>query len=388
MENTRRSFLLAAAASGLASSQIPSSPKPDIFAAAAVGDIPRVTELVTADPLIVRSRSSDGRTPLHFATAAGKAEMVVFLITKGAELSAGPESPLLDAVDFPDPDAATAMAIPLLSNASDPNAHRKNGASALRLAAARGYAEICEMLIHRGAVVEKVNASGDAARVLEHAAEIERAHYARRYVQDIHGKPVQRDDSNGLPWTGINQFVTLSHFDFQKVKALYQANPKLLNTRASWDELAIEAAAHTGQVEMAQWLADRGAPVSTCTAALLGQESMVKDALTADPLSIQERGAHDIPILLYSAYGNQQAGVALTLLQAGANVNARAFGLTALHISASKGHAELASILIDHGADVNLPGKTRNGLMTPLAIAIKAKQDKVEALLKDHGGRV
>ena len=76
------------------------------------------------------------------------------------------------------------------------------------------------------------------------------------------------------------------------------------------------------------------------------------------------------------------------LIQAGASVNAQAFGLTSLHIAASKGHAELASILIDHGADVNMPGKTRTGMMTPLAIAIKAKQEKIEALLKDRGGRV
>ena len=352
----------------------------DIFQAAAAGDLPRVTELATADPLLVRSRSADGRTALHFATAAGKPEMVPLLLSRGAELSAGPESPLLAAVDFPDADTALAMALPLLSNASNPNARRKDGRTALHLAAARGYTEICEMLVHRGAV------AGPDDRLPKSVADVPQAHYTRRYLQDIHGKPVTRDDSNGLPWTQINEFVTLSHFNFDKVKALQQANPKLLNTRASWDELAVEAAAHTGQVAMAQWLADQGAPVSTCTAALLGEERMVKEAVAADPQCIEERAAHDLPILVFSAYGKEQAGVASILLKAGVNVNARAFGLTTLHVAASKGHTELASILIDHGADVNLQGKTRNGMMTPLAMAIQAKQEKMQALLKGHGG--
>lgn len=347
----------------------------DIFHAAASGDVPRATELADADPGVVRQRSSDGRTPLHFATAAGKPAMVMFLGSRGAELSAGPESPLLTAVDYPVHDIASEMAWFMLANASDPNARRADGKTALQLAMARGYDDLAEMLIHRGA-----RAPHDFPR----AGEIDRVHFDRRYLYGLDGKPVTRDDSNGLTWNAINHFVTPAHFDFEKVKKLHKETPELLATRASWDELAIEAAAHTGQFEMAHWLAEQGSPVSTCTAVLLGATDRVKEALKADPKVIHERGAHDIAILAYTAYAHEQAAIAELLLKAGANVQAKALGVTPLHIAAKQGYIELAGVLLDHGADVNAAVKSRGETVTPLSIATRAKQDKMVEFLKSR----
>jgi hypothetical protein len=316
--------------------------------------------------------------------------MVVFLQARGADLSAGPESPLLWAVDYPDLERAASMSRTLLANASDPNARRRDGRSALQLAAGRGNAEVAELLIHRGARVTPVEigaATGEAVPVLRRADDIERVHFDRRYIQDIHGKPVVRDDSNGLPWTLVNQFASVAHVDFEKVKELLGAHPTLMNTRASWDESAIEAAAHMGLVPMAEWLAERGAAISTCTAVLLGLADPVKQALADDTRSIYERGAHDIAILAYAAYGKEQAAIAELLLKAGANVHARCLGISPLHLAASKGYVEFGVLLIEHGADVNLAVKLRDGVITPLAMAVKAKQPKMEALLKEHGAR-
>jgi ankyrin repeat protein len=370
MLSTRRGFLLhATAVAGALHAQA----GPDIFQAATAGDVPRATDLIAADPQLVRARSADGRTPLHFATAAGKPEMVAFLGTKGAELSAGPESPLLAAVDFPDHGAAWEMSQFLLTNSSDPNARRKDGTAALQLAQARGYRDVIEMLIHRGA------ASDDRS--------VQRVHFDRRFVQDINGRPVKRNDSNGLAWTEINGFVTLAHFNFDKVKELASATPALLDTRASWDETAIEAASHMGLRPMAEWLAERGAAVSTCTAVLLGRTAMVKAALAADPLVVNERGAHDISILGYTAYAAQQAEIAGMLLQAGASVQGKALGVTALHLAAQKGYVDLAEVLIAHGADVNASVKSRGQMVTPLALAAKADQKKMADLLRSKGAQ-
>jgi hypothetical protein len=407
MTNPRRNFLRqAATAAGMlaygraaypstdqdqASGPSPSTvAKPNIFEAASAGDVPRATELANADPQVVRSRSADGRTPLHFAAAAGKQEMVVFLQSRGADLSARPESPLLVTVDFPDSDLATSMSRTLVANGSDPNVRRPDGRSALQLAAARGNAELSELLIHRGATVtggEMAAATGDAVPVLRRAAETDRVHFDRRYIQDLHGKAVVRDDLNGLPWTLVNELASVAHRDFDRVKALLGEHPTLVNTRASWDESAIEAAAHMGLVPMAEWLADRGYAISTCTAVLLGLDGVVKQALAADRMAIYERGAHDITILAYATFGKEQASIAELLLKAGANVHARGLGITPLHMAASRGYLDLAELLIEHGADVNLPVKLRDGMVSPLALAVKAKQSKMEAFLKQRGAR-
>ena len=58
-----------------------------------------------------------------------------------------------------------------------------------------------------------------------------------------------------------------------------------------------------------------------------------------------------------------------------------------LHLAASKGYVELADVLLAHGADVNAPTKLRGQETTPLAIAMRAKRDKMAEFLKSRGGR-
>jgi ankyrin repeat protein len=349
----------------------------DIFEAAVCGDNKRATELAKDDPGLAHHRLADGRTPLHLATEAGQPAMVVFFAMKGADLSAGPESPLLAAVNHPDHAVASEMSRFLLMNASDPNARRRDGKTVLQLAAARGYDDLVEMVIHRGAEVAG----------LPNAPAVERVYYGRRYTQDLHGNPVTREDTYGIPQELINQFVTVAHFDFEKVKHLQKLCPTLLMTRATWDELAIEAAAHMGLTPMAQFLADLGAPVSTCTATLLGAQDQVKRLASEDPACLRERGAHDIALLAYTTMGGQHVEIAEFLLKAGVDIRTRSLGQTSLHIAASKGHLELAQLFLDHGADVNAVANVRGTSLTPLAVAVQAKHEKMEALLKDHGGR-
>ena len=258
-------------------------------------------------------------------------------------------------------------------NASDPNARRRDGKTALELATARGYDDLVEMLVHRGA--------GSAATPTQ------RVYFGRRYAQDLRGNSVTREDTYGIPQEWINQFVTVAHFDFEKVKQLQKLCPTLMMTRATWDELAIEAASHMGLTPMAQFLADLGAPVSTCTATLVGEQALVKRLVKEDAACIRERGPHDIALLAYTALGAQHVEIAEFLLDSGADIHARSLGQTSLHFAAGKGYLELAELFLDHGADVNAVAKVRGASLTPLAVAVQAKQEKMAALLKERGGR-
>jgi ankyrin repeat protein len=345
----------------------------DIFEAAVSGDSKRANEIAKDDPGLAKHRLPDGRTPLHLAAEAGKPAMVIFFAMKGADLSAGPESPLLASVNHPDHSVASEMAVFLLMNASDPNARRRDGKTALELATARGYDDLVEMLVHRGA---------ESA-----AMPTQRVYFGRRYTQDLRGNPVTRDDTYGMPQEWINQFVIVAHFDFEKVKQLQKLCPTLMMTRATWDELAIEAASHMGLTAMAQFLADLGAPVSTCTATLVGEQALVKRLVKEDAACIRERGAHDIALLAYTALGAQHVEIAEFLLDSGADIHARSLGQTSLHIAAGKGYLELAELFLDRGADVNAVAKVRGASLTPLAVAVQAKQEKMAALLKERGGR-
>jgi ankyrin repeat protein len=57
----------------------------DIHAAARLGMLDRVRELIATDPALVHARGGDGQTPLHFASSVEVAE---FLLTHGADIDA------------------------------------------------------------------------------------------------------------------------------------------------------------------------------------------------------------------------------------------------------------------------------------------------------------
>lgn len=302
--------------------------------------------------------------------------MISFLTMQGADLSAGPESPLLTAVDFPDHSVAFSMSQLLLINASDPNAKRADGRTAVDLATARGYRDVLELLVHRGAT----------GRGTE-AVPVERVYFGQRYSFDINGQTYTPENIDGLPEDFINEFVRVAHGDADRVKHLLKIAPGLLGSRATWDELAVEAASHMGLVDLARYLAEQGSPVSVCTATLIGRQDRVAALIKSDPNCVRERGAHDIGLIAYTAYGDQRAEIAELLLRSGASVQARALGgVSTLHLAASKDYVKLAEVLLNHGADVNAPAISRGQEVTPVAVAMRANRDRMVEFLKSRGG--
>lgn len=109
----------------------------------------------------------------------------------------------------------------------------------------------------------------------------------------------------------VREFVIVAHKDFDKVKAMLQENPDLLNASLNlkdWDwEDAVGAAGHMGFRDMALYLLQQGARPTICVAAMLGNLDVVKTFITAFPQMKNSVGPHNITLLEHARAGGESA---------------------------------------------------------------------------------
>lgn len=117
----------------------------------------------------------------------------------------------------------------------------------------------------------------------------------------------------------VREMVTVSHFDFNRVKELASAHPSLI--KAGWDwgfgdwETPLGAASHMGNRPIAEYLISNGAPMTLFSAAMLGELDVIK-ALTAAQPGIQRiRGPHSISLLAHARMGGDPARPVIEFLQ-------------------------------------------------------------------------
>lgn len=181
----------------------------------------------------------------------------------------------------------------------------------------------------------------------------------------------------------IKEFVTAGHFDLTTVKTMLAETPALLNSVHYWTEdqpeTALAAASHVGNRAIAEFLLERGAPMTICTAAMLGLTEHVREFLEDDPALANARGAHHIPILFHAALSGETDLTRLLLAEG----NNREGIDDALHAAAGYGHLDMVRWLLANGAsDINV--KDWQG-KTPLAVALENEDDDMATLLRSHG---
>ena len=176
----------------------------------------------------------------------------------------------------------------------------------------------------------------------------------------------------------INSFVGSAHGDFDTFRAMLEANPGLLNCSAAWQETAIQAAAQTGHVLIAEHLLAAGAPLDICTAAMLGLQDQVTAFLKQDPSLAAAVGAHGIPVLYFPIIRGHLK-VAELLLSAGADLNAGEGGTTPLHGAVMYSQTAMVRWLLDLGAKPN--PKNYEG-KTPLELALSNGNETIAKQLR------
>ena len=176
----------------------------------------------------------------------------------------------------------------------------------------------------------------------------------------------------------INQFVNSAHHDLATVKKMLEESPDLINMRSNQEETALQAASHTGQKHIVEFLLQAGAPLDICTAALLGRKEEVQQFLAKDRSLIAATGSHGIPLAFFGALGGEIA-VAEILLAHGVDLNAGKNVYTALHGAVMSNNPAMATWLLSHGAQPDI--KNFSG-QTPLELAVQFKRTSVQEVLQ------
>ncbi len=127
-------------------------PELDVFDAAAVGDVNRLTELLDDDADLVGAWSEDGFNPLHLAAFFDRGKAVRLLLDRGADVGAVARNdmkvqPLHSAV------AARSMEVvaALLVAGADPNARQEGDFTPLMAAEQHEDGDMARLLMDHGA---------------------------------------------------------------------------------------------------------------------------------------------------------------------------------------------------------------------------------------------
>ena len=301
----------------------------------------------------VNATQADGTTALHWASYRDDLESADLLIRSGANVNARNDlgaTPLWAACQ----NGSESMVGRLLTAGANPNAALLLGETPVMVAARSGSPAVVELLAAKGANVNARAARGQTAlmwAVAQKHPEVVKVLIANG--ADIHA----RSDS----WTEVMAVPPHGYLEYNR------AIPH-------GDDTALMFAARVDDLASAKLLVAAGANVND------------EDAW----------GVSAVVLAAHSGFTD----VVEFLLEKGANANSDRAGFTALHEAVMRRDENLVKVLLDHGADANLPVRswtpTRRSSRdfnfspeltgaTPFWLAARFTEPEVMRLLVKHG---
>jgi ankyrin repeat protein/L-ascorbate metabolism protein UlaG (beta-lactamase superfamily) len=286
----------------------------DIFQKAQRGTVDEIRNLVAGDPSLLKAKSEEGDTLLHFAVGAGRKEIVEFLLSRGLDLEA------------------------------------KNdiGQTALLYAAYGGHLELVSFMIEKGACFQYQDQRGMSP-----------LHFAAREgKKDVVSLLVKKGASPAVKNRDGRTPVELAILRGRSEVVIFFQDSGLLDLKSEWKELALHSFAAAGRRDLVDEFLKAGAVLSVKapdgktmihSAAEGGLAGLVEKAVGLG-LDVRARDEAGRTALYYAVRGDR-ADVANILLKNGADPNTdETEGRTLLHVAEDSGSDGLVAALKAAGA--------------------------------------
>jgi len=241
----------------------------------------------------------------------------------------------------------------LKGNPDDLNAEADDGRTALIIAASKGYKEIVELLLDKGAAVNFQNNDGQTALMRA-------AFYGHREIVELllkNGAVDELEDN----W-GENALISAAVRRHTKIIELLLDTGAIVDSRGQEGATVLIEVAFMGYNEAVKLLLNKGAKIdlqdNNGMTALMhavgrGHAETVKLLLGNGADLNQKNCENGMTALMYEAFNGHEVMVEL-LLNAGASVYAQDnHGRTALSLALAKGHQEIVQLLQNHLDSLN-----------------------------------
>jgi ankyrin repeat protein len=332
-----------------------------MFSAAVAGDLDAIRRLVTKDRALVRAQYAY-RTPLYFAVRENRVAVAAFLLEHGAD--------------------------PLGLAVND---------SLLEVCRDRGYAEIRALLEANYASVRGISPRGEAVAAAIRERDLPKVRRLLDAEPDLLDVGDERSN-RPIHWAAMTRQLDVIDellargADINARRADGGRPIQLVNGDyhyRGWRDVPKDVT--TTPAEVLTHLRARGADCDICTAASIGDLARVKELLDHDP-SLANRVAEytsyyigsGAPLKNAAARGRLE--IVQLLLDHGADPNLPEEGIAphghALYAAAANGHHEIAQLLLDRGAYPN-PEVESSG--DALSRAISNGDQRMIDLLCSHG---